>query len=36
MLFEKIAILNKDYAVEKDMYVLTKGSTITYVGKERP
>ena len=36
MLFEKIAILNKENKVEKDMYVLTKGSTITYVGKERP
>ncbi|MBQ4091946.1 MAG: amidohydrolase [Firmicutes bacterium] len=36
MLFEKIAILNKDCEIERDMYVLTKGSTITYVGKERP
>lgn len=36
MLFEKIAILNRDFEIEKDMYVLTKGSTITYIGKERP
>lgn len=36
MLFEKIAILNQDFEIEKDMYVLTKGSTITYIGKERP
>lgn len=36
MLFERIAILNQDFEIEKDMYVLTKGSTITYIGKERP
>ena len=36
MLFEKISVLNGDYAIEKDMYVLTKGSVIAYVGKERP
>lgn len=36
MLFEKISILNRDYVIEDDMYVLTKGSAITYIGKERP
>ena len=36
MLFEKISVLTEQNTIEKDMYVLTKGSTIVYVGKERP
>ena len=36
MLFEKISVLTPDYTIADDMYVMTKGSAITYVGKERP
>lgn len=36
MLFEKIAVLNENFTVDRDMYVLTHGDMITYVGKEAP
>ncbi|MGN0659909.1 MAG: amidohydrolase [Emergencia sp.] len=36
MLFKEITILNKDFEIEKDMYVGVSGNTVTYIGKERP
>ncbi len=36
MLFENISVLTPEFHIEDNMYVLTKGSVISYVGKERP
>ncbi len=36
MLFKEIAILNKDFVIEKDMYVLIEGEVIKYIGKTMP
>ncbi len=36
MLFENISVLTPEFHIEDNMYVLTKGSIISYVGKERP
>ena len=36
MLFKKINVLNENFEVEKDMYVVTEGAYIKYIGKEMP
>ena len=36
MLFEKIGIIDGNFDYQSDMYVLTDGDTISYVGKKRP
>ncbi len=36
MLFKEITILNKDFVIEKDMYVLIEGEVIKYIGKTMP
>ena len=34
MLFKKINVLNENFEVEKDMYVVTEGAYIKYIGKK--
>ena len=36
MLFKEITILDKDLEIQRDMYVVVKGTEISYIGKERP
>ncbi|MBQ9961542.1 MAG: amidohydrolase [Firmicutes bacterium] len=36
MLFKNITILDENFEIKKDMYVVTEGTHIKYVGKERP
>jgi len=36
MLFEKIGVIDENFDYQSDMYVLTQGDRITYVGKTRP
>ncbi len=36
MLFKEISFLNKDFVIEKDMYVLIEGEVIKYIGKTMP
>ncbi len=36
MLFKEITILNMDFVIEKDMYVLIEGEVIKYIGKTMP
>lgn len=36
MLFKNIAILDENYEIEENMYILTEGKKITYIGKEMP
>lgn len=36
MLFKEITILNKDFEIERDMYVAVADDRITYIGKTRP
>ena len=36
MLFKNIAILNENFEVEQNMYVVTEGDNIRYIGKEMP
>ena len=36
MLFEKIGVIDENFDYQSDMYVLTQGDRITYVGKIRP
>ena len=36
MLFTKIALLNKDYEIQEDMYVGVQEDIISYIGREKP
>ena len=36
MLFKNITILDENFEIKKNMYVLTEGTHIKYVGSERP
>ena len=36
MLFERIGIINENFAYQPDTYVITEGSHITYIGSEKP
>ena len=36
MIFDRIKILDEDFIVRDNMYVVTEGTQITYVGSEKP